>query len=93
MKQKEVEAVFGGKAEFENADSMASKLEHLYTCPVPLMIADLTFYLCSTMPRGRLQWRPCVLLSTADSKCRRTDDYILEGGCLPRRIPCILRVY
>lgn len=25
MKQKEVEAVFGGKAEFENADRMASK--------------------------------------------------------------------
>jgi hypothetical protein len=29
MKQKEVEAVFGGKTEFENADSMASTLRQL----------------------------------------------------------------
>lgn len=98
MKQKEVDAVFGGKAEFENADRMASKSRgkkkfSSFFCVLALqwegwMLISMS---CSTMPRGRLRRRPCVLLPTADSKCRRTDDYIFEGGCLSGRIPCMLR--
>ena len=97
MKQKEVEAVFGGKAEFENADRMASKSRgkkfSSFFCVLALQWEEwmLISMSCSTMPRGRLRWRPCVLLPTADSKCRRTDDYIFEGGCLSGRIPCMLR--
>lgn len=80
MKQKEVEAVFGGKAEFENADSLAS----MSKTTVPQVALDGRMNVdifCSTMPRRRLQRRPCILLSVADSECRRADDNIFEGGC------------
>lgn len=71
MKQKEVEAVFGGKAEFENADRMASKSKtensFFFLCSGAAMgLMELISMSCSTMPRGGLRWRPCVLLPAAD---------------------------
>lgn len=44
-----------------------------------VLTTPVLFY--SSMSVGKLQWRPCILLPAADSKCGRTDDYIFEGGC------------
>jgi DNA-directed RNA polymerase III subunit RPC11 len=66
MKQKEVEEALGGKDEWKNADSVASKF-HRGSGFVDL---DDQLTGCSTMPQGRLQWRASILLSTADSQCR-----------------------
>ena len=75
MKQKEVEDVFGGKEEFANADSVASKLRQFLSSLWSQFKAGYVFgvktnhfsFLSSTMPRGELQWRSCILLPTADS--------------------------
>lgn len=40
------------------------------------------------MPRRELQWRAGILLSAADSQCRRADDYILEG-----KAPCMVQAH
>lgn len=75
MKQKEVEDVFGGKEEFANADSMASKC--FDSSAVPELLegpeADVTSFFSlaySAMPRRELQWRTCILFPAADSECR-----------------------
>jgi len=78
MKQKEVEDVFGGKEEFANADSVASEY-HSFADRCP---KDRTDTSTSAMPFGELPRRPCILLPTADSKCRRADDYVLKGKLL-----------
>lgn len=76
MKQKEVDDVFGGKEEFANADSVASKLlcYLLLGVTFPSRYTGLTyslfFFPYSSMPRRKLQWGTCVLLPAADSQCR-----------------------
>lgn len=83
MKQKEVEDVFGGKEEFANADSMASKWRFLRwrACLLACRLEEADDYcaLYSPMSFRGLHRRPCILFPAADSKCRRAYDYIFEG--------------
>jgi hypothetical protein len=82
MKQKEVDDVFGGKEEFANADSVASKLSRdlggLLPDPIgtranprrtPRTEANGNLFY-SSMPRRELQRGTCILLPAADSQCR-----------------------
>jgi hypothetical protein len=73
MKQKEVEDVFGGKEEFANADSMASKCLMVarwsFSAFAVEVNTDVFVLRYSSVPRRRLQWRSCILLPAADSEC------------------------
>lgn len=69
MKQKEVEDVFGGKEEFANADSMASKWHWAYWNLFVGLLHIQKLMVYSSMSCRELQWGPCVLLPATDSKC------------------------
>lgn len=82
MKQKEVEDVFGGKEEFANADTIASEF-FTTICLGTEAVTYMIFPRFSSMSCRRLQRRSCILLPTADSKCRRAYDYFPQGAFPP----------